>query len=290
MWNGNDVNSNWDYSDYDWTEKDRYDFVDINRTDSDFLWTSGGTDNDDVIIIDEDPITESAFTINLVSAAVNILRTPLVSTDVLKRITVETFDATQSVGTYGPGGGKIFYYSAAGFNCGSDFSATGSPTGGKCHFLEAAPTTGVNSWKDAAYVWSGNTNTLIGTTGTAIGSGYKNSLAIVEQNGNDAETSAAVAARAYRGPYNLYDWFLPSKDELNQMCKWVVNGAWSDATVCFGGTINTGPGAAGFVEVDYWSSSESNAYYAWVQYFSVGGQDTVGVKANTFYVRPVRAF
>jgi len=194
------------------------------------------------------------------------------------------------IGATGPGGGKIFYYSAAGFSCGPTLALT-------CNYLEAAPTTGANAWIDAAYDWSGNTTVAIGldARGTAIGTGYKNTLAMVGQagGGNTAER-AGTAARAYRGPNNLADWYLPSKDELNQMCKWQggINGGalTSLTTVCTGGTLNTGTGAAGFVDDYYWSSSENDAYDAWIQLFEDGWQDKYFIKGFPFYVRPVRAF
>jgi hypothetical protein len=264
----------WNGTDYDWTVMDSYDFVDIKRTDSDFLWTSGGTDNDDVINIDEDPITESAFTINLVSASLNILRTPLVSTDVLKRITVETFDATQSVGTYnvgdtGPGGGKIFYVAATPFVCGPTLEEF-------CTYLEAAPTSGTNAWTDAVYQWSGNTTVPIGTTaqGTNIGTGYANTLAIDGQpSGGNTADIAATKALAYRGPNNLSDWFLPSKDELNELYLSGVATVGEDVVANY-----------------HWSSSEDSANLAWLQAFTNGAQYNV-IKGNfTHYVRPVRAF
>jgi hypothetical protein len=264
----------WNGTDYDWTVMDSYDFVDIKRTDSDFLWTSGGTDNDDVINIDEDPITESAFTINLVSASLNILRTPLVSTDVLKRITVETFDATQSVGTYnvgdtGPGGGKIFYVAATPFVCGPTLEEF-------CTYLEAAPTSGTNAWTDAVYQWSGNTTVPIGTTaqGTNIGTGYANTLAIDGQpSGGNTADIAATKALAYRGPNNLSDWFLPSKDELNELYLSGVATVGEDVVANY-----------------HWSSSEDSANLAWLQAFTTGAQYNV-IKGNfTHYVRPVRAF
>jgi hypothetical protein len=56
-----------------------------------------------------------------------------------------------SIGRPGPGGGIIFYYSAAGFNCGVGFTNTGSRTGAICHYLEAAPTSGTNPWADNVY-------------------------------------------------------------------------------------------------------------------------------------------
>jgi hypothetical protein len=39
----------------------------------------------------------------------------------------------------------------------------------------------------------------------------------------------------------------------------------------------------------YWSSSEYNANYAWVQYFSFGDQYN-GNRSSSSRVRPVRAF
>jgi hypothetical protein len=105
-----------------------------------------------------------------------------------------------------------------------------------------------------------------------------------------AATSAAVEARAYSGPNNKTDWYLPSRDELNQMCKWQRGVAWtSDATVCTGGTLNSGLGASGFSAGIYWSSSEGDASRAWFQSFNSGGQVS-SYKDGSYYVRPVRAF
>jgi hypothetical protein len=48
-------------------------------------------------------------------------------------------------------------------------------------------------------------------------------------------------------------------------------------------------GVGGFSTVGYWSSSEYDGSNAWYLGFGSGGQHT-NAKANTFYVRPVRAF
>jgi hypothetical protein len=77
--------------------------------------------------------------------------------------------------------------------------------------------------------------------------------------------------------------------------------AWtSDATVCTGGTLNSGRGASGFSADRYWSSSESaassawyHAFSAWYQVFDDGDQgnlDGKGIEGFRGYVRPVRAF
>ena len=109
-------------------------------------------------------------------------------------------------------------------------------------------------------------------------------------------TSAAALADSYTVTVSgvLYDdWYLPSKDELNQMCKW-ARGITGTAlttltTVCTGGTINTGVGAAGFAERSFGSSSESDADKAWFQGFVNGNQSPYD-KSYSYDVRPVRAF
>ena len=53
-------------------------------------------------------------------------------------------------------------------------------------------------------------------TDTAIGTGEENTIAIIDAQGGIATSYAAGVARSYRGG-GFDDWFLPSKDELNQM-------------------------------------------------------------------------
>jgi hypothetical protein len=132
--------------------------------------------------------------------------------------------------------------------------------------------------------------------GTAVGKGYANTLAIVNQEpGGDTSGRAGTIARAYRGPNNLSDWYLPSQGELNQMCKWQRGQAWtSDATLCNNtGANNSGSGAAGFTSNIYWSSTEQGDNNARVQNFS----DVIGAgiqsnldKTTESRVRPIRAF
>jgi hypothetical protein len=169
-----------------------------------------------------------------------------------------------AVGETGPGGGKVFYVHASGtFACGPTLSST-------CKYLEAAPTSGTAAWTDALYAWSGNTSEAIGADaqGTAIGTGYKNTQAMVTQSSTAG--MAGTVTRAYRGPNSLSDWYLPSKDELNQM---YVNKS----------------AIGGFTSNWHWSSSEFGDGSASIQDFNSGLQDYYG-KLTTFSVRPVRAF
>ena len=242
--------------------------------------------------------TGATFSIN--NKYANTLLTPF-QADGLTNVAVKMSGDGYKVGDIGPGGGRVFYASTTGFNCGPSYTASGSPYNFKCYYLEAAPTTGANAWTDAAYVWSGNTTTLVNNasspetaTATAIGWGYRNTLAMVLQDAT--ANKAGSISRAYRGPNNLSDWYLPSFDELNQMCKWANGQAWtSDATVCSGGTINTGAGAAGFGNYDYWSSSDRGGGfgdYARYQWFPTGlqGWTAKSMNGQNLYVRPIRAF
>jgi hypothetical protein len=212
-----------------------------------------------------------------------------------------------NIGDTGPGGGKIFYKATTPFACGPTRSAT-------CTYLEAAPALWFAGAADPTRTWAQSTPVNYQSTGvnnatspetataTAIGWGYRNTRAIILQGNTNTGTSAAALADSHTVTVSgvVYDdWYLPSQDELNQMCKWQRGNAWtSDATVCTGGTINTGTGAAaaGFVEGIYWSSTQNSTLGARYQRFGGGnpaspdGLQDHSNKNNTFYVRPVRAF
>ncbi len=79
---------------------------------------------------------------------------------------------------------------------------------------------------------------------------------------------ANVAANAFVDGYS--DWFLPNKEQLNQL--YVNRNAV--------GTM---------IDTYYWSSSESDVNNGWVHNFS-SGQQISGSKANGSCVRAVRAF
>ncbi len=162
---------------------------------------------------------------------------------------------TYTIGDTGPAGGKIFITP----------STFGNTTG---KYFEAAPAD-----LSTTMAWCSHATTLLGASGTAIGTGQSNTekMLLIYKSG------AAFSASAYRsGTSSIYsDWFLPSKDELNEM---YLNRA----------------SIGGFATNDYWSSSENYEFSAWSQDFSNGYQynfdDGNGLKTNTFYVRPVRAF
>ena len=51
-----------------------------------------------------------------------------------------------AIGDTGPGGGKVFYYSAAGFKCSPDFTSN-------CNYLEVAPKTWYGGSADPSLRW-----------------------------------------------------------------------------------------------------------------------------------------
>jgi len=199
-----------------------------------------------------------------------------------------------TVGQAGPGGGIIFYVASTPFACGPTRAAN-------CTYLEAAPSGWNGGAEDPTRSWAQATpvdyqSTTVpgnGATATAIGWGYRNTRAIIAQGNTNTATSAAALTDSHTVTVSgvVYDdWFLPSKDELNQMCKWVRGVAWtSDATVCTGGTLNSGTGAAGFEGRVYWSSSEIAFASTWGHNFFHGSQSSFS-KFGELYIRPVRAF
>jgi hypothetical protein len=140
---------------------------------------------------------------------------------------------------------------------------TGDPgyVEGETHGLIAAPSDlGLAQW--GCYE-----TTISGADGAAIGTGNQNTIDIV----TGCTTAGIAAKRCYDLTLDGYsDWYLPSKDELNRL---FIN------KVAIGGFANYG----------YWSSSENNDYYAWLQSF-INGFQSYDKKYFTYYVRAIRAF
>jgi hypothetical protein len=211
------------------------------------------------------------------------------------------------VGDRGPGGGIVYYVSA------TPFTSTGSTCNTTCKYLEVAPA----GWNNGAVVandpsslvWSNNTTTATGqdtvTAGTErniawekfnwkIGQGFFNT-SVMKVAG--AASTAQAAVLAYAGGGFTGQWFIPSINELNELCKYARGQTTGDLTVACtsGGTLKTtasaGTDLGGFVaNAYYWSSSEYSASHAGRQYFDSSTQNFVTKTTTGDYVRPVRAF
>ncbi|MFO7850065.1 MAG: hypothetical protein R6V67_08920 [Spirochaetia bacterium] len=206
-----------------------------------------------------------------------------------------------TIGDEGPAGGYIFYIDEA-----NEFDWIG---------LEAAPEDIVVDGEET-FQW-GARGAEIGETDTVVGSGQANTTAIVDFIDSLHHTTTGESYYAFdwenlgggvfpvgvyfTDGFNTYyfyeyndgtvaaqecvelvlthngktydDWFLPSKDELNLMY------------------VNLhDKGTGGFTEEDwYWSSSDTEGWDAWRQYFWNGDQSD-DYKTYNLLVRAVRAF
>ena len=172
-----------------------------------------------------------------------------------------------SIGDTGPAGGLVFYDKG--------FYSDG------WRYLEAA-SSDIGNFAFGFYRPDKENNNLIGTS-LAVGSGKYNTERLVKymdidgkaysgSSGEDVKEEYA-ARKCLDYEYGGYDdWFLPSKDELNLMYENLHRN-----------------GLGSFANDAYWSSSESSAIGAWVQYFSSGNQSYYS-RGSVLRVRPVRAF
>jgi uncharacterized repeat protein (TIGR02543 family) len=171
------------------------------------------------------------------------------------------WNLTLNLGDTGPGGGIIFYCLEDGF---IQYESTTDTVGTKAYYLEAAPN---DMSTDLAWAASDNISTNISGTAMAIGTGRKNTATILA---TDVNAPAAKACVDYSNNGKT-DWFLPSKDELNELYK--------------------NKDAVGNIDGVFWSSSQYdiNNDYVWYQDFEDGNQHYSNKDATAF-VRAVRAF
>ncbi|CAB4929752.1 unannotated protein [freshwater metagenome] len=204
-------------------------------------------------------------------------------------------------GDKGPGGGVIYYAGYSAFACGATRTSW-------CQFLEVAPNgwngtpikcpnnstmstgTGCLGSPDQTSDWGseglgdgrgtaycngmGEKNTIPNASGTAIGTGYSNTTAMVENCKSD---DAGSLARNYRGGGQT-DWSVPSLLELRALAN-------SPIATSIGGIA---------YQSHYWTSSQMDGSDSKkdARYF-VMNSDSDGkytAKKLTNGVRPVRAF
>ena len=161
--------------------------------------------------------------------------------------------STYTIGSTGPGGGIVFYV-----------------TEGGLHGMEAAPED-----QSAGAEWGCYGIWVSGAVSTAIGGGAQNTASILTKGCtafDNSDTTAARIADAYVSPNGHNDWFLPSRDELNQLF------------------LNKGT-VGGFPATDnnYWSSSGGGTVFGVYQVFT-GGTISNTEKFKAFRVRAVREF
>ena len=119
-------------------------------------------------------------------------------------------------------------------------------------------------------VWGCIGTTISGADGTAIGTGNQNTVDIVADC-SETGIAAKLCSDLSSGGYD--DWYLPSKDELNQI--------WTRATVL------EANGDDFVANVGYWGSTELSSDLAWSQEVS---NSAWSGKTDSRPVRAVRAF
>lgn len=240
------------------------------------------------------------------TSSIRTSATPVVASTTQVALTCAT-GGTCVVGDRGPGGGIVFYVST------SPFTSTGSTCNTTCKYLEVAPATwqsaGTTVANDTTYQWSNNITDGTAQDSTAgtesgfdqekfswkIGQGFYNT-SVMKVAG--ATSTAQAAVLAYAGNVTAGQWFIPSANELNELCKYARGQLTGNVSVACdsSGTLKTGTlnDLGGFVSSLYMSSSEWWQYGARSQYFSTdgfgGNRQRQGNKDLFIYVRPIRAF
>jgi len=162
---------------------------------------------------------------------------------------------TYSLGDTGPGGGLICYINP-------NYVADG------WRYLEAAPLS--TEWSGKSW---GSYGTLIGGSGSAIGTGHTNTVIVYAwlNNNGESDCAAQLCNNLSYGSYN--DWFLPSLNELYPMYTNL--------------TLN---GLGGFTDsLSYLSSTENDSNSVYRQNF-YNGATGWSYKTSSLYVRAIRAF
>jgi hypothetical protein len=207
------------------------------------------------------------------------------------------------VGDRGPGGGIVYYVSAV------NFTSPGSTCASACKYLEVAPST----WKigtpadDESYAWSSDITALTGQVLTVLtGSSRESSFTSEQENWKigrgfyntsvmKATSAAKDAVLLYAGTdASLGQWFVPSMNELNELCKYARGQSTGVLTEACSGSYNLKSGIVndlgGFEGSFYWSSSELDASNVMFQAFTNIALQVYASKTAQLNVRPIRAF
>ena len=177
-----------------------------------------------------------------------------------------------AIGAIGPGGGKVFFVKATGFACGETLTRT-------CRYLEAA----ADGSGPAAGKWPSG----VIATATDIGTGAKNTAAMVSLGGT---SNTAAAVRAYKGG-GRSDWYIGSKDEMNEFCKSVRIGTnviapGNPMETCAPGMVRSGIAP----NTRFISSSTNEVTTMWALDLRTSPVWTTPLRTFTYQVRAIRAF
>jgi hypothetical protein len=192
------------------------------------------------------------------------------------------------VGVQGPGGGIIVYVDSTNEIAGYDYlevaPAASNTTFQWAHDTEKCGPDAIGICQSSYLSDAGH---ALGYLGIGTGRAATEEIVARHDAGSVNQYNYAAGVADSYSTSSASDWFLPSKDELNEVCKYArdTSQAVGASTVCSGGTLRSG-----FSTGMYWSSSENGTDKAWYQDFLTGGDQKTYVKSGYYYVRPVRAF
>jgi hypothetical protein len=174
-------------------------------------------------------------------------------------------------GDVGPGGGTVFYTSGTGTK----------------KYMEVAPVSWYSGTTETDFRWCYPQSGLsISGTSAAIGTGKANTAKIAAVCTSNGAAHWITVKNETSGVGGKTDWFLPSKDELNQLCRYARQQSESTAVCSSDGILR-----AGFQGWSYWSSTQYSSTAAWYQRMNDGVQDGAGgTKTISVWTRPVREF
>ena len=255
------------------------------------------------------------------------IASPIAPSASIDKFTVESRDHEEwlckdggdcRVGDAGPGGGTVFFVRSEGFKCGPNYTSTGSPTAGLCHFLEVAPanwasTTGkggnVYNVKFATNYWDG-TYDKWGEGLKLTNNIFTSSLLTLADRCQAAPYDTVANCNYVHSVTRLYrgggrdDWYAPNVSEAKTLCDWL----WSNSCASTNTTTSQLPYisayTAGNTIVTSSTKNENNRIYT--IYMSrkqltcsgntigaIGFWDPSNLNANRClakFVLPIRAF
>lgn len=187
---------------------------------------------------DNTPTGMSVTTEGIGEFSVTFANPVALSTDI-RTLTIESVDHDFTrlfLGSVGPGGGIVFYYSS------EPFIAQYSSCTTDCHYLEFAP----ENWRDpdSALYWSADTTNSVGSTTNGYGAGSANTRLMRDAVGaGDISNNAGLLALSYAASDNSAgQWYVPSNAELNSAFNFSIANNF----------------VGGFVPLEpwYWTSNE----------------------------------
>jgi len=195
-----------------------------------------------------------------------------------------------TIGAQGPGGGTIFFVDSNNEIVEYDY-LEGAPTN-SCVYLctWSTPTTkcGTSANQNCQDSYISDAGDALNHVAIGTGKHATSMITARHQAGGVAKALYAAGSADIYMTSKASDWWLPSKDELNELCKYARNQITGDSTVqcSSGGTLRDG-----FTPDYFWSSTEGSWADASIQGFDDGNQ-FIDTKSNnfTFLARAIRGF